>query len=105
MRKWWDKLSVMGPKYGYFPLPTKTVLIVKKEHEEKARKIFDKTGICITTEGERLMGAVIGSYEFKINYVQNKVAKWVQDVETLCEIAKDEPQLAYSSFTKTISHR
>ena len=41
MRKWWDKLSVMGPKYGYFPLPTKTVLIVKKEHEEKARKIFD----------------------------------------------------------------
>ena len=38
-------------------------------------------------------------------HVQNKVAKWVQDVETLSEIAKGEPQLAYSSFIKAISHR
>ena len=51
------------------------------------------------------MGAVIGSKEFKVQYIQNKVAKWVQDVEALAEIAKDEPQLAYSSFTKAISHR
>ena len=59
MRKWWDTLCVMGPKYGYFPLATKTILIVKEEHKEKAMKIFDKTGVSITTEGERhTMGAV-----------------------------------------------
>ena len=105
MRKWWDKLNRMGPKYGYIPLASKTILIVKKEHEEKAKRVFDKTGICITTDGERHMGAVTGSDEFKIKYVVNKVAKWVQDVETLAGIARDEPQLAYSSFTKAISHR
>ena len=105
MWKWWDTLCIMGPKYGYFPLATKTVLIVKEEHKSKALEIFGETGVKITTEGERQMGAVIGSNEFKLQYIGNKVAKWVQDVLTLAEIAKDEPQLAYSSFTKSISHR
>ena len=95
MKKWWDKLNVMGPKYGYIPLPSKTILIVKKEHEEKAKRIFNGTGVTITTSGERHMGAVIGSVEFKTEYIQNKVAKWVKDVETLAEIANDEPQIAY----------
>ena len=34
-----------------------------------------------------------------------KVAKWVEDVETLAKIGLDEPQLSYSSFTKAVSHR
>ena len=48
---------------------------------------------------------MIGSESFKQQYVQNKVSKWVCDVEVLSEIAKDEPQAVYSSFTKAISHR
>ena len=35
----------------------------------------------------------------------DKVQKWIQDIDELSEIAKDEPQLVYSSFTKAISHR
>ena len=27
MKKWWDELCVAGPKYGYFPLASKTILI------------------------------------------------------------------------------
>ena len=51
------------------------------------------------------MGAVIGSPEFKNEYVAGKIEKWIEDIETLAEIAKDEPQAAYSSYTKAISHR
>ena len=51
------------------------------------------------------MGAVIGSSTFKEKYVSNKVKKWVEDVEELALIAKEEPQLVYSSFTKAICHR
>ena len=40
MRKWWDVLNVSGPKYGYFPLAKKTILIVKPEHLEKANIIL-----------------------------------------------------------------
>ena len=73
MKKWWDALGSAGPKYGYFPLATKTVLIVKEEHLLKAQEIFGNSGVKITTAGERHMGAVIGSTEFKMEYVAHKI--------------------------------
>ena len=105
MKKWWDRLCSIGPKYGYHPLPSKTVLIVKEEQKQKAVEIFGGTQVQITTKGERHMGAVVGSEQFKKQYVENKVSKWVQDVQALAEVAGDEPQAAYSCFTKAISHR
>ena len=105
MKKWWDELCCSGPKYGYFPLPTKTILIVKETAEAKAREIFEGSGVQITTQGERHMGAVIGSQQFKEEYVSRKVEKWVQDIEELSSIAKAEPQAAYSVYTKAICHR
>ena len=51
------------------------------------------------------MGAVIGSEQFKEEYVTNKIKKWIDDVSELSRIARDEPQLVYSSFTKAICHR
>ena len=105
MKKWWDILCTTGPKYGYLPLPKKTILIVKPEFEQQAKEIFKNTNVKITTAGERHMGAVIGSHEFRETYVTNKVTKWVEDVEELSQLAKDEPQAVYSCFTKAISHR
>ncbi|MCP4460821.1 MAG: hypothetical protein GY816_22780, partial [Cytophagales bacterium] len=69
----------------------------KIEKDRKEKKI--------TCEGERHLGAVVGSKEFKTKYVQEKVEKWVADIEELAQIAIDEPQLAYAAFTKGISHR
>ena len=105
MRKWWNTLCTAGPKYGYFPLPTKTILIVKEEYFMKAEEVFADTGVTITKRGERHMGAVIGTINFKKEYVNGKVEKWVKDIDELSKIAKDEPQYALSSFTKAISHR
>ena len=102
MKKWWDKLGNNGPKYGYFPLPNKTVLIVKEEFLAKAKEIFGSSGVKITTEGERhIMGAVIGSVEFRDQYVSKKIEKWIEDVGAISNIAKDEPQAAYASYTFT----
>ncbi len=105
MRKWWDILNISGPKYGYFPLAKKTILIVKPEHLEKAKRVFSDTNVTITTEGERHMGAVIGSHDFKEQYVTNKINKWVNDIEELTIIAKEEPQAVYSCYVKAVSHR
>ena len=30
IKDYWDKLTAVGPKYGYFPKPTKPYLLVKK---------------------------------------------------------------------------
>ena len=100
MRKWWNELYQQGPHYGYFPLPLKTILIVKEQHAEKAREAFQGTDITITTSGERHLGAVIGSAAAKDEYVSKKVNKWVEDVHELSSIAEDEPQAAYSSTSE-----
>ena len=105
MRKWWDQLCKSGPKYGYFPLPKKTILIVKPEHITEAERVFAGTNVKITKEGERHMGAVIGSNDFKEQYIADKVQKWIGDVDELVEIAHEEPQAVYASFTKAISRR
>ena len=60
MKKWWDKLCSDGPYYGYIPLPKKTVLIVKKELEERAKAVFGNSGVSITTRGDREQGVQSG---------------------------------------------
>ena len=106
MKKWWDLLYNVGPKYGYHPKPSKTILIVKnREFYDEAVELFEATGVKITLTGERHLGAVIGSENFRKEYIENKVKKWSRDVQQLAAIAKDEPQLAYSAYTKAISMR
>ena len=66
---------------------------------------YTATGVKITLTGERHLGAVIGSESFRKEYIENKVKKWTRDFQQLAAIAKDEPQLAYSAYTKAISMR
>ena len=51
-----------------------------------------------------VLGAAIKRVAFKDLYVIEEIDKWVRDVTKLAEIAGDEPQLMYSSFTKVINH-
>ena len=70
-----------------------------------ARSIFADTGINITVQGQRHLGAVIGSENNRCEYVASKVSKWVDDITELAGIACEEPQAALSAFTKSICHR
>ena len=106
IKKWWDILNEKGPKFGYFPKASKTILIVKSPDDlQLANEIFDGTGIKITITGERHLGAVIGSQEYRDEYVTNKVQRWIKDVEELATIAEDEPQLGYTAYTKALCMR
>ena len=58
---WWKDLLNIGPKYEYFPKPSKAILIVERRYELKASEIFDNTNIKITSSGQRHLGAVIKS--------------------------------------------
>ena len=59
----------------------------------------------ITAEGKRLLGANIGSAEFKQQCVENAVTEWVHQVNTLASIAKTEPHAAYSAFVHGLQHK
>ena len=106
IRKWWTVLTALGPKFGYFPEPTKTFLILKDPSlTTLATHLFAGTGVKITCHGQRHLGAVIGSEEYKTSYVSAKVTKWVNDIKELSAIAVEEPQAALSAFTKRFCHR
>ena len=105
IRQWWERLTKIGPDLGYYPNPNKSWLVVKPEHLKEAQKVFQNTGVQITSEGQRYLGAAIGSKEFKEKYVSEKIKEWVSELEHLNDIARSEPQLAYAAYTFGLSKR
>ena len=98
IKHWWLMLFDIGPKFGYFPEPSKCWLIVKPEFYQKAVEIFSDTEVNITTEGKRHLGAVVGSESYKQTYVMKKVDEWCKELQLLSRIASIQPQAAYSCF-------
>ena len=43
LRRWWDLLCDVGPKFGYYPNAAKTFLVAKPEREDEARTVFSGT--------------------------------------------------------------
>ena len=105
IKKCWNTQCKLGPKFGYHPKPSKTWLIVKNEFKEKAVKVFEGTGIKITTTGMRHLGPVIGSITYKEEYMNEKINIWLQELQMLTNIAKSEPQAAFSCFIAGYKHK
>ena len=69
--EWLSSLTENGPKYGYYPEPSKSYLVVHPNFVEKAHQLFDRFGIRIV-EGRRYLGGFIGSDEGKIRFTLKK---------------------------------
>ena len=50
LKEWWDKLKELRPAYGYYPNSTKTWIIVKDDYLQKAKEVFEDSGVNITTK-------------------------------------------------------
>ena len=98
LRSWWQVFLDIGPKYGYFRKPSKTILIVKPEYESKAAEIFDNTNIKIASSAQRHLGAVIGSELYRNEYIQEIVSKCRDELLLMSEIVQIQPQAAYSAY-------
>ena len=97
---WYKQLSKEGQKFGYFVNGSKSWLIVKSgELAKEAKRVFGDE-VNITTEGQRHLGAVIASQEYKDQYCEEKVRVWKEEIERPSEIAKSQPHAAYIAFTK-----
>ena len=93
LREWWDHTLELGPAFGYYPNAVKT-WIVKEHHLDEAKDKFKDSGISITTEGKRHLGAAIGTSQFISVYVEHKVCEWVKEIERLSSIAITQPHAA-----------
>ena len=105
LKEWWRMVNDNGPIIGYTPNAAKSVLIVKPELYDSGVEIFNGSGVVVTKDGQRHLGAVLGTKEFKEEYVGEKVAEWVKEVEALTDLARTEPHAAYSAYTHGLQHR
>ena len=96
--QWWRLVTTAGPKFGYYPNARKSHLIVKPELADEAKKMFENTNVQISTNGQRHLGAAIGTQEFIEAYAEQKIEKWVNEIESLTEIARTHPHAAYAAF-------
>ena len=76
IRKWWDQLLTAGPTLGYYLNAKKCWLVVQPEKLDDAKDVFAGTGISITTEGRKHLGAALGQRSFLEDYVGSKVKEW-----------------------------
>ena len=65
---------------------------------EMAKEVFQGTGISVTEEGKRHLGAAIGTQAFVQRYVIQRVSEWVNAIERLFVFAQTQPQAAYAAF-------
>ena len=99
LKAWWDRLTELGPDYGYYPNASKSWLIVKEEHLPVAEITFQESGVAITKEGRRYLDGAIGTRTFVETYAKEKVSAWSQEVECLSSIATSQPHAAHTAFT------
>ena len=102
LREWFDMLVTKGPDFGYFPEPSKSILVVAECDIPEAERLFSDIGIQICTSS-RILGGHVGSSTGRKEYIQQKVLSWVHHVDCLAEAAGSQPQDAYAALTKSLS--
>ena len=92
---WYNNLTDEGAPFGYLVNGSKSWLLVKSPVlANRAKEIFgDKVNI--TVDGQRHLGAVLGSKSYKDSYCKSKVQKWAEELVQLSVIAKTQPQAAF----------
>ena len=72
---------------------------MKESQLTLAKELFRDTGVQIITEGHRLLGVPVGTRQFCERYMEDAVASWKQQLETLASVARAQPHAAYAAFT------
>ena len=86
-RQWWNHLVSVGPAFGYYANASKTWLLTKDEHLDRAKTLFQDTEVNITALGRTHLGAALGCKEYIDQFVSDKVHRWTQELLILSNIA------------------
>ena len=99
--QYFKRLQDEGPARGYFPEPTKSILVVQPRNVERAKATFAPLGFTIVT-GARYLGGHVGTVESKNEYVKERVKLWEEGIISLSRIAKSSPQCAFVGLQKSL---
>ena len=98
VRTLWARVQQFGPGFGYYPKPSKTILIVKGGKEDAAEASFKDSEVKITTKGHRDLGAFIGTRLATSGFLADKIESWRNSINLLAEVAKTQPHAAHAGY-------
>ena len=102
IKEWFLLLLEIGPSYGYFAEPSKSVVVVKDRYFCEAQSLFADMDVAVVV-ASRFLGGCVGRESEVHAFVRSKVESWVVCVERLAKAARTYPQLAYAAFTHSLS--
>ena len=80
IRQSFDLLLQRGPNFGYYPNPSKSLLVVDSASRASAEQIFGPLGIRIVCD-QRFLGGFLGNTDARNSYVLERVHQWVLDIK------------------------
>ena len=95
------ELQLKGLARGYFPEPTKSILVVAEQNVPRATEYFCGMGIKIVTRS-RYLGGFLGEQETERQWASTKIEVWAESVKTLAGVACKQPQSAYAGLQKSL---
>ena len=101
VKEWFSGLIEKGPAFGYFPQPSKSVLVVHPSFVDTAESVFGDMGIRVVT-GCRYLGGYVGDNSGKLEYISDRVERWARCVGRVAEAAVHQPQASYVAMVKSI---
>ena len=94
------ELKEIGPGYGYFPEPRKSIIVVTPENLQLAQQSFADEGFKVVT-GSRYLGGFIGSKADLEVWLEGKITMWMEALGgEFSNIANIFPQTAYAGVVK-----
>ena len=84
LEHFWD-LQVRGPACGYYPEPTKSILVVAPGNVAGAEEHFRGLGIRVVM-GHRYLGGYIGDGEAEKEWLREKRQGWTESAKILAGV-------------------
>jgi hypothetical protein len=95
IERFFRRLCEIGPLFGYYPEPTKSILIVRQHNLEEARLRLSAFRV---KTGNRYLGGFIGEEEALNEWLGEKTKFWTEAVTDLTSVMQAFPQAAYSGL-------
>ena len=95
------RLCELGPAYGYFPEPDKSILVTPEVNFDRARAALGHFNFKITA-GSRYLGSYIGDKIMETAWVEEKISGWSLVLDELTGVAKRYPQSAFAGAQKSL---
>jgi len=103
IRDYFRELEKVGPKYGYFPEPSKSILVVRSINKPRAQEFLTAESLGFKlTEGSRYLGGHVGETSSRNAWLEEKISNWRAGIQELAQAAGACPQSVCAGLQKSL---